>query len=73
MPGALVWGDGREQEVLGDRREREPGMEKEEGVFLSDTATVTRTEGQDGVGAVTSFQPYVQSQSFFIVPHMALS
>lgn len=73
MPGALVWGDGREQEVLGDRREREPGMEKEEGVFLSDMATVTRAEGQGGVGAVTPFQPHVQSQSFFIVPHMVLS
>lgn len=56
---------------MGDKREYEAGIEKEEGISHSNRATVTRIEGQNGVmhvqghSAITSFQPYVPLQSFF--------
>lgn len=56
---------------MGNRRERKTGTEKEERISFSNMATVTRTEGQDGVmrvqghSAITSFQPYVPCNLFY--------
>ena len=71
----MTWfGVTEENRRFGDTEERmRLAWRRRRGVSHSDVATVTRTEGQDDVDVTTSFQPYVLLQSFFMVPHMALS